>query len=142
MRSKEFLNDAESVSFSSVFGSEAHNALTAAGINFKEKPSHWSELADNPLGDDGLQKVKKALANAEIRLEEYAAWEIYPINPDRRGDRVKGPLQSVENMPDPSVFIIYDLPYSDERGGEPKVGTFLVDRTGASSYIRFWRQIN
>lgn len=140
MRYDEFSKDAENLP--SVTESEAHNVLTNYGVGLKEKPSHWSELADNPLGDDGLQKVKKALANAEIRLEEYAAWEIYPINPDRRGDRVKGPLQSVENMPDPSVFIIYDLPYSDKRGGEPKVGTFLVDRTGASSYIRFWRQIN
>ncbi len=84
------------------------------------------------------------LAASGIELEEFPAWQIFPIDEMNPRSYVKGSLSSVENMPLKGVFIIYDLPYSDERRGvtKPKVGTFLVDSQGASSYIRFWRQIS
>lgn len=141
---KPQIQNAEPISMAQAFGSEAYNVLANAGIKFHEKPSYWSDLERSALGEHGQKRVEKVLADAGIKLEEYPAWQLYPIDDMDPDDYVRGPLQTVENMPEQKVFIIYDLPYSDLRHGvqDPRVGTFLVDRQGASSYIRFWRQIS
>ena len=141
---KPQMQNAKPISMAQAFGSEAYNVLADAGIKFHEKPSYWSDLERNVLGEHGQKRVEKILGDAGIKLEEYPAWQLYPIDDLDPDDYVKGPLQTVENMPEQKVFIIYDLPYSDLRHGvqDPRVGTFLVDRQGASSYIRFWRQIS
>lgn len=141
---KPQVQNAKQISLAQAFGSEAYNVLANAGVKLHEKPSYWSDLDRTKMGEHGLKRIETILADEGIELEEYAGWEIFSINPDSSSSYVKGPMQRVENMPDPKVFIIYDLPYSDERRGveEPQIGTFLVDRTGASSYIRFWRQID
>lgn len=141
---KPQIQNMEPISMAQAFGSEAYNVLANAGIKFHEKPSYWSDLERNALGEIGQKRVEKILADAGIKLEEYPAWQLYPIDDMDPDDYVKGPLQTVENMPEQKVFIIYDLPYSDLRHGveDPRVGTFLVDSQGAASYIRFWRQIS
>jgi len=137
---KPQMQNAKKISMAQAFGSEAYNILADAGIKFHEKPSYWQDLESKAIGEIGQKKVENLLKQAGVGLEEYAAWEIYSIDPDSQYAHIKGPLQTVENMPDPKVFVIYDLPYKGSEG-EIKVGTFLVDRQGASSYIRFWRQI-
>lgn len=133
----------EKVDMHSVFGSDAANILRHEGIKFYEKPSYWSDLERKAIDDGALMHAELALKDEGIELPEYAAWEIFSINPDYSGSFVKGPLQTVENMPDAKVFVIYDLPYSDQRRmtEEPQVGRFLVDRQGAESYIRSWIMI-
>jgi len=132
----------EKVDINDVFGSDAANVLRQEGIKFYEKPSYWSDLERKAIDDGALMHAEFALKDEGIELPEYAAWEIFPINPDG-GGFVKGPLSSVENMPDAKVFVIYDLPYSDERRitSEPQIGRFLVDTQGAQTYIRSWIMI-
>lgn len=132
------------ISMAQAFGSDAYNVLAEADIKFHEKPSYWSDLERDALGEIGLKRAEKVLAASGIKLEKFPAWQLYPIDEMNTDDYVKSPLQTVENMPEPKVFIIYDLPYSDLRHGvqDPRVGTFLVDSQGASSYIRFWIQID
>jgi len=98
-------------------------------------------LERNALGELGEAKVKKLFKKAGLDLPEYAAWEIYEIDPDSSHAVVKGPLASVESMPMKGVFVIYDLPYKKENTGERMEGDFLVDSQGASAYIRFWRKL-
>jgi len=133
----------EKLDLHSVFGSDAANVLRHEGIKFYEKPSYWSDLDRKAMDQNTLKTAEFALEEEGIQLNEYPAWQIFPINPDNSAAYVKGPLQTVENMPDEKVFVVYDLPYSDERRGvtEPQIGTFLVDTQGATSYIRSWIMI-
>jgi len=131
----------ELVSAQSVFASNASNILGQEGITFYEKPSYWSDLERKALSNDALRTAEFALEEEGIELKEYDAFEIFAINPNRKSSYVRGPLQSVENMPQEKVFVIHNLPYSDEEPSvtsDPKVGTFLVDAHGAHSYIRSW----
>ena len=141
---KPQMQNAKPISMAQAFGSEAYNVLADADIHFTEKPSYWSDLERDALGEIGQKRVEKVLAAAGIKLETFPAWQLYPIDEMNPDDYVNSPLQTVENMPEPKVFIIHELPYSDLQRGvrEPREGTFLVDRQGASSYIRFWRQIS
>lgn len=133
----------EKISVPDAFASDEYNILRMEGIKFYEKPSYWSDLERTAIDQNGLKTAEYALAKEGIKLPEYEAWEIYAIDPGNPRSYLTGPLRSVENMPRERVFVIYDLPYSDERRGvtEARRGTFLVDRSGASGYIRHWIMI-
>ncbi len=134
--------NAKEISMAQAFGSGGYNILANAGIKLQEKPSYWSDLDRTAIGEVGLARVKKLFKEAGVPLPDVEAWEVFPIEPNG-STYVKGPLATIENVPTRGVFVIRDLPYSDDRrNADIKYGDFLVDSQGASSYIRFWRKID
>ena len=111
-----------------LLGSEEINHLHDAGIHFLEKPGVWADLERDgkyrPLTDLELKHAKKALEKHGFKLQTYTEHDLWDTKP-------KGPLSTVRDMPMEECFIV-ELSNGNR---------YLVDRTGANSYIRMWRKI-
>jgi hypothetical protein len=138
MKLNEFLTEGEIISFKTgkpvdvkpvsmmqAFGSPEMNVLDSVGIRLNEKPSYWEDLdQDRVIDQVSFARLKKALAKENIRLPEYSSKEIYGRDP-------RGPQVSVSNMPQENMLII-----NFENGNK-----YLVDTSGARTYIRYWSKI-
>lgn len=118
------------ISMIQAFGSPELAALDEAGIKLTEKPSYWEDFeedgyaAKRNIHQVALKKVEKTIG----KLKEYTSKEIYGI--DLKAQK-KGPLASYQHKPEEQMYIVK---FQD--------GTkYLCDRTGASSYTRFWQKI-
>ena len=118
----------ESVSLTQAFGASDSQVLEQLNIVLREKPSSFSELEYTtphyrPLGEFDIHRINRALG---YTLDEIMVYDIYDRMP-------RYPMDQVERMPlNEHVFII---DFDDGR-------RYLVDRSGASSYIRHWAKIN
>jgi len=114
------------LSLLAAFGTHGINVLNDLGIKLMEKPDYWEDLEEGGYGwkyavdDLKLKKAEKALGG----LPTYTDLELFGKHP-------RGPLATLKMQPPETTFIVK---LSDGR-------RFLVDRTGASSYIRMWAPI-
>ena len=126
----EQIRDAmQPVSLKSVFGSQEMNDLDGF-VNFKEKPSYLQDI-DNMTPEITAKDIPAVEQAIGYKLNTYRigdvikrskSGEIYP-----QGDLIHDALKN-----DDQTFILWD-PDSGNR--------YLVDRTGAQSYIRMWTKI-
>lgn len=122
----------QKISMLQAFGSHAMNILHDAGIYFYEKPDDFYYIDAErtgsgrykPLHNVALKKAEKELAKIDVKLKTYSSKELWGRDP-------KGPLESPHHMPPEQVFIV-----KMENGKR-----YLVDKTGAKSYIRMWARI-
>jgi hypothetical protein len=103
------------------FGSEEMNALSALGKGMVEKPSYWEDLDDDNKTIDAVA-VKRLEKTLKKTLPVYTGIDVYGHT-----RKPKNPQAVVQMMPPEKMFIV---DFDGER--------YLVDRTGAKSYIRFW----
>jgi hypothetical protein len=105
-------------------GSDEINALSGLNKKMCEKPGYWSELSDDDCTIDevAVKRLEKALKKT---LPVYTGHDVYGP-----AGRPKNPQAEVRTMPSEMMFII------DIDGDR-----YLVDRTGANSYIRSWLRI-
>ena len=120
-----------------IFASQIYNIVRKdIGVEFAEKPGYFSDI--NPDNDEQitevqLRKLQNILSKKNIpQLKEYPSKKIYghrgSLDQDRTGF---GPLTSHQWLPKEGTFIIrFD---NDHR--------YLVDTSGAKSYIRMWLRI-
>jgi hypothetical protein len=116
------------MSMSQAFGSEEYNILDQVGIKFTEKPWSFEDLDDEAISEIEVAKAKKALRQNGYELKTYPSKKIFgfgkkPIH--------SGPMKDVKWKPEENVFII-----QFDNGDQ-----YIVDKQGASAYIRFWRAI-
>jgi len=119
------------ISMMEAFGSQEMNDIADIGIKLQEKPGYLSEITTG-MSSSQIPDVEKAigyklnsynLADVVKKPDFVAADEIYP-----QGELIKSALKN-----DNQMFILWD-PETKAR--------YLVDRTGASSYIRNWTKID
>jgi len=119
------------ISMMEAFGSQEMNDIADIGIKLQEKPGYLSEITTG-MSSSQIPDVEKAigyklnsynLADVVKKPDFVAADEIYP-----QGELIKSALKNDDQM-----FILWD-PETKAR--------YLVDRTGASSYIRNWTKID
>lgn len=118
------------VSMIQAFGSSELAALENLGIKLTEKPDSFDNFEDDGYAEKrnihqvALKKIEKTIG----KIKEYTSTEIYGYD---LKDRNKGMLASYKNKPEEQMYI---TKFND--------GTrYLCDRTGASSYTRFWQKI-
>lgn len=118
--------DMQKISMAQAFGSNEYNIIKDLGFKFVEKPSYFQDLWRNPISSGDLYNIELALEQEGYELKEYSDKQIfgYPISEEH-----SGPQKSVRWKPEENVFVIHM-----SRTGN----TYLVDKQGASSYIRFW----
>lgn len=118
----------EQVSMVQAFGASDSQVLEQLGIVLREKPSDFSELdykshAYRPLSEFDIHRINRALGYS---LDVMMVYDIYDGVPSY-------PLDRVARMPlNEHVFII---DFDDGR-------RYLVDRSGANTYIRHWAKID
>lgn len=114
----------EKISLLKAFGSDEINILHDAGIHFVEKPDYWEDLDKKPISEPTLKKAEKELAKHGVALKTYTSVQIWGRDP-------KGPTSKFVNQPEETCFIV------KLKNGQ----RYLVDRTGANTYIRMWVKI-
>lgn len=117
------------ISMLQAFGSDQMNILKDVLPNrgFYEKPSYFEDIGRNPkhvLSEFELHKLQKAFGQAGIDLPVFTGSEIYHT------PKPKYPMADAD-LPDAKTFIL-EFPDGER---------FLVDRTGAHTYIRMWMAI-
>lgn len=149
MRIYEIINEGEVVQFPGgepapepkqismlqAFGSEGMNLIKEVlpSKSFIEKPSYFEDIVNSEKGSISefeFERIKKAFGQVGLPLNEYPFAEIYNLAP---ASMPKHPMADVPNMPEEKTFILIS-PAGEKR--------FLVDRTGAQSYIRMWMYIS
>lgn len=115
------------VSMMQAFGSPELAALDEAGVKLTEKPSSWEAFeegeyaAERNIHQVKLKRIEKILG----KLPTYTAKEIFGSDMKPRG-----PLANA-TFPAERMFIVA---FNDDT-------RYLVDTTGANTYIRFWQKI-
>lgn len=129
MLAKEYNSDGKGntgiqpMSMMQAFGSSGLNTIHDLGITMIEKPSSFEEIReDAKVNDLQLRKLKK-----QMKIKIYFDWEIFGKKMDDT-ETEKGPLMDAK-FPKEETFII-EFYGTDNH--------YLVDTTGASSYIRNW----
>lgn len=122
------------ISLLKAFGSEQMNIMADALPNkkFFEKPSYFEDIGKDEkhtLSEFELERVKKSFYQAGIPLQEYPFAEVYGLAPASMPEH---PMADAPNMPEEKTFILVSP------GGEHR---FLVDQSGARTYIRMWMAI-
>jgi hypothetical protein len=120
------------ISMLQAFGSKQLVDSEKMGIKLAEKPGHWDDFeeygfaAKNNFNEIKLKKLEKAIG----KLKTYRGVDIY--GKTTFGDKPRGPLARTIFMPPEDMFIVK---FDD--------GTrYVVDKTGAMTYIRNWQKIN
>lgn len=108
------------------FGSPEINIAHDLGIKFIEKPSYFEDIdQEDQVNELQLRRLKNELHKAGVALKTYDSSEIWGADP-------RGPLQTAKHMPEDRMAIV-----------KMKSGKrYLIDTTGANTYIRMWRGIN
>jgi hypothetical protein len=120
------------ISMLQAFGSKQLATAENMGIKLAEKPDHWADFeeygfaAENNFNEIKLKKLEKAVG----KLKTYKGVDIY--GKTTFGDKPRGPQSRTIFMPSENMFIIK---FDD--------GTrYVVDKTGAATYIRNWQKID
>jgi hypothetical protein len=120
------------ISMLQAFGSKQLATAENMGIKLAEKPDHWADFeeygfaAENNFNQIKLKKLEKAVG----KLKTYKGVDIY--GKTTFGDKPRGPQSRTIFMPSENMFIIK---FDD--------GTrYVVDKTGAATYIRNWQKID
>jgi hypothetical protein len=124
--------DLKPISMLQAFGSKQLAAAENMGIKLAEKPDYWEDFeeygfaAENNFNEIKLKKLEKAIG----KLKTYRGVDIY--GKTAFGDKPRGPQVRTIFMPPEDMFIVK---FDD--------GTrYVVDKTGAMTYIRNWQKIN
>lgn len=117
---------AKKLSLTQAFGSKGLNLIEDIGIKLIEKPSYFENIQRNAQIKPGQLKELKSLLDLKI----YSDVEIFgkKVDDTEEDDYNIGP-QSDAKMPKESTFIVEFSPTDNQ---------YLVDTTGARSYIRNW----
>lgn len=116
------------ISMMQAFGSHELNIAHDIGIKLIEKPHDWDEIEDKQYSEKDWVKLNAEMKKFGYKLKEYSFDEIYNVKVDDGiAQMPRSPHVSVKKMPEEHMFFITT----------PGL-TFLCDRTGAESYIRFW----
>lgn len=136
MKIRELLEN--KIDLSDIFASKIYNIVKKdIGVEFAEKPGYFSELksADDiykPISEIQLKKLQNILSKKNIpELKEYSSKKIYGPRGALDKDSGFGPLAAHQWLPKEGTFII-----KFENGNR-----YLVDTSGAKSYIRMWLRI-
>lgn len=118
--------DMKRLSMAQAFGSNEYNIIKDEGFTFVEKPSYFQDLQRNPITNNDLRTIEYALEEHGFDLNVYSDKQIFgfPISEEH-----SGPQKSVHWKPEENVFLI-QMTRSNN--------LYLVDKQGASKYIRFW----
>lgn len=127
-------NKIKSVPLSQMFGDDEYSKITNAGFEFSEKPSYMSDISKT-ISVYYLDKIQRIIQRP---LHEYSMDQF--LSAKSTGFRF-GP--KYEYMPQ-SNATFSELKYDertfilrDDMSGD----RYLVNRTGANSYIRMWMKI-
>jgi len=126
MSDSDILRSIKPVSLKKAFGSAELNAAEKAGAKFTEKPSYLSDIKVG-LSNKDVVKIENEIGyklnsyKLSDVVEKYKG-KVYP-----QGDLNIGALKNDDQM-----FILWDPPTNSR---------YLVDRSGATSYIRNWAKI-
>jgi len=117
------------ITMTQAFGSSGLNIIVDNGFKLLEKPGYFEDMENEegkykPISEIGMKKIEREFKKAGQELKTYTSKEIFGSDP-------RGPLQSFRHKPEEMTFIIE---FSNGK-------RYLVDRTGASSYIRMWAYI-
>lgn len=125
-------SDIEPVAMSTLVGSNGYTIVKDLGFKFLEKPDYFSYVrSTRGIGETGVAKIKRAFKVYGLELKEYSSEEIYGkhINND---DRLEYTTKNTKWKPEEDIFIIVFSQTNNK---------YIVDQTGAKSYIRFWLYI-
>lgn len=125
----------EKISMADAFGSKPYSIITKLGYKFYEKPDYWAELRrEKKISALDLKKIEKELKKHGFPLNEYDARDIFKTSvpsDDERSSKTS-PLMDIRPGIDDVCFIVKF----------PSGYRYLVDRTGASAYVRMWMFID
>ena len=111
-----------------VFGDSEFSAILDAGYDFQEKPDYFEDIKKT-INVRDVPKIEGLIGR---KLNSYQAGQI--LLPSKRG--TYGPQSSADwsvlKDPNERTFIVW-FPKTNER--------FLVNRTGATKYIREWARL-
>lgn len=121
--------DLAPVSASSAFTNDGYNILRSLGFVFLEKPDTLSYVRNTRKIDQvSMKKIERVFKEYGLKLNEYDSEKIYGEN-ITSDEMLKSTMKSVKWKPEEDIFIVK---FS-------KTGNrFLVDGSGAKTYIRFW----
>lgn len=129
----------QKMSLMQAFGSEALNIAHDLGIKLQEKPESFYDLQHYPIGDTKLKKLEKEFKKYGMQLNTYDSTKIFG-HPYKKDDdelrvdtsRVKNrrfsPVENIVFKPEERMFIV-----KFANGNR-----YLVDLSGANTYIRNW----
>lgn len=129
--------DLEKVELSDIFSSQIYNIVKKdIGIEFAEKPGYFSDINNDSvykqISEVQLRKLQNILVKKNLpALKEYSSKKIYGSRGLTDKDGGFGPLASHQWLPNERTFII-----KFDNGHR-----YLVDTSGAKSYIRTWLRI-
>lgn len=111
------------------FGGPEYSSIRDAGFKFDEKPDYFESIKSE-INVRDLPKIEQLIGRklnsykAEDLLDRYKDGSFYPQVPDTKFENLKDP--------DEETFIVW-FPETNDR--------FLVNRTGATKYIRMWAHL-
>ena len=139
------------ISMMQAFGGREQQALDSIGINFVEKPSEFAGI-DNREADGQVvssRQIKKLGELIGRKIESYDAYHVLAINPSTGMDHPQVDA-NFNNTQGEETFILWFPPnpkidkWYTSRNKYPSImpnSRYLVNRTGASKYIRNWIKI-
>lgn len=120
------------ISLHHVFGGPEYAAIKDAGFSFEEKPGYMSDIS-REINVRDVATIEQVIGR---KLNSYQMSDILNI---RRGEYFPQSTAKFENLKaDDETFILWD---NSKRRPEEINNRYLVNRTGASSYIRMWARL-
>jgi len=115
----------EKIPMHQMFGRPEYAAIRDAGFKFDEKPGYMSEI-DKEINVRDIQTIEQTIGR---KLNSY---EMSNILIKYKGEYYPQSNAKFESLKNDETFILWDTETNDR---------YLVNRTGASSYIRMWARL-
>jgi hypothetical protein len=120
----------QKLSMTQAFGTTGLNAIKDVGAEIIEKPSYYSYIQKRaPIDELQFKKIQKRLGH---EIPEYTTQEVFGKFVNDQDDSASHPLNTVKWFPEEETFVL-----KFQTGSR-----YLVDTTGARSYIRNWAYLN